>query len=323
MPGLPGMPRNISVAFSIGNKGYLGTGQGAAIFTTDFWEYDVATGAWTQKANFAGAPRSGAVGNSANGKGYLGLGQGSTGFLTDWWEYDPTFNTWTVKAPFVSAGRRMANCFVIGKEVYVACGSDGRYKKDMWAYNVTTDTWSPKTDFGGTARHSAVCYSIGSKAYIGTGYDSTLHFKKDMWEYNSILNNWKQITDYGGTAREGAIAFTLGKLSFIGLGYDTSCRQDMWRYLPAPSTGLEMDNKNSITLFPNPCKDYLNIKGCKITDGICKLTLNNLVGQEVFSTFIDETNSKINLENLPKGIYIATLKDNNELTISLRAIYKE
>jgi hypothetical protein len=42
-------PRYSAVSFSIGSKGYIGTGYDGA-YKNDFWEYDPATNVWTQKA---------------------------------------------------------------------------------------------------------------------------------------------------------------------------------------------------------------------------------------------------------------------------------
>src|SRR5947207_9637065 len=56
-------PRALAVGFSIGDKGYIGTGSPFDnTYLDDFWEYDPATDTWTQKADFAGGARMGAVG---------------------------------------------------------------------------------------------------------------------------------------------------------------------------------------------------------------------------------------------------------------------
>ena len=51
------------VGFTIGSKGYIGTGYDWQFrLYNDFWEYDPATNAWTQKADFGGTARDRAVG---------------------------------------------------------------------------------------------------------------------------------------------------------------------------------------------------------------------------------------------------------------------
>jgi hypothetical protein len=53
-----GTERLSAVGFSIGTKGYIGTGgKYPDPPYSDFWEYDPATDVWTQKADFAGSPR--------------------------------------------------------------------------------------------------------------------------------------------------------------------------------------------------------------------------------------------------------------------------
>ena len=61
--------------FSIGNKGYFGTGTNTLGFLqNDFWEYDPSSNTWTQKTDFGGVPRSNAVGFSIKKKGIYGDG---------------------------------------------------------------------------------------------------------------------------------------------------------------------------------------------------------------------------------------------------------
>ena len=87
-----------AVGFSIGDKGYLGTGYENVIgFKTDFWEYDQSANTWLQKEDFPGTRRFSAVGFSiSNDKGYIGTGL--SGALADFWEYSPCDQNATVSA---------------------------------------------------------------------------------------------------------------------------------------------------------------------------------------------------------------------------------
>src|SRR3972149_4734414 len=81
-----------AVGFSIGTKGYIGTGfynDVTPSYYKDFWEWDQATNTWTQKTDFGGTARSGAVGFSIGTKGYIGTGvDGVVGYTKDFWEGD-------------------------------------------------------------------------------------------------------------------------------------------------------------------------------------------------------------------------------------------
>ena len=83
--------RYCAVGFSIGSKGYVGTGQvGTSTFKNDFWEYDPVSDTWTQLPDFAGVPRSDAVGFSIGLKGYIGTSRISLSTqLKDFWEFNP------------------------------------------------------------------------------------------------------------------------------------------------------------------------------------------------------------------------------------------
>jgi hypothetical protein len=52
-------PRSGAVGFSIGYKGYIGTGLHPNDYSNlkDFWEYNPAANTWTQKADFGGTAR--------------------------------------------------------------------------------------------------------------------------------------------------------------------------------------------------------------------------------------------------------------------------
>src|ERR1043165_6916777 len=70
-----GAARQTSVGFSIGSKGYIGSGFDAnQSGYNDFYEYDPLTNSWTQKANIGTIGRAEAVGFSIGNKGYIGTG---------------------------------------------------------------------------------------------------------------------------------------------------------------------------------------------------------------------------------------------------------
>jgi len=129
MPGLKkadfGIEAQSAVGFSIGNKGYIGSGQA-------FWEYDPAAVAWTQKTDFGGSTRGSSAGFSINSKGYIGTGSNillNPIELKDFWEYDPAAVpaavAWTQKTHFGwETARTGAVGFSIGSKGYIGTGSD-------------------------------------------------------------------------------------------------------------------------------------------------------------------------------------------------------
>jgi N-acetylneuraminic acid mutarotase len=142
-----GSGRSSAVGFSIGTKGYIGTGYvtdivASSSFSRDFWEWDQTTNVWTQKANLGGSGRLLAVGFSIGTKGYIGTGLASDGVLSSY------------------------------------------YSKDVWEWDQATNIWTRKADLEGYERYSAVGVSIGDKGYIGTGFGKFDDPFQDFWEYD-------------------------------------------------------------------------------------------------------------------------------------------
>ena len=246
-----GTERSGAVGFSIGSKGYIGTGtDGGFPNKKDFWEYNPTLDAWTQKANFGGGVRRDAVGFSIGTKGYIGTGINSGISFNDFWEYDPNTNVWTQKSSFGGIPRSQAVGFSIGSKGYIGTGNDnngsnGR-KNDFWEYDPSTDLWTQKTNFGGGARDLAVGFSIASKGYIGTGTASSSAFKNDFWEYDPFSDTWTQKTNFEGGARRDAVGFSIGSKGYIGTGflYDGSNNNynDFWEYDPSTDGWIQKTN---------------------------------------------------------------------------------
>ena len=237
-----GTARSGAVGFSIGSKGYIGTGRDGSSNKGDFWEYDSSANTWTQKADFGGTARTYAVGFSIGSKGYIGTGTGGNSRPKDFWEYDPAANAWTQKADFGGTPRYAAVGFSIGSKGYIGTGWDATCTRSFWEYDPATNAWTQKADFGGTARWFAVGFSIGSKGYIGTGvYSFFGPVHKDFWEYDNIANTWTQKADFGGTVRAYAVGFSIGGKGYTGTGNSgaapvNSYYKDLWEYSPTTTS---------------------------------------------------------------------------------------
>jgi hypothetical protein len=219
-----GAIRHWAACFSIGSKGYIGTGYGGGVYRQDVWEYDPALDVWTQVANFGGGTRYKATGFSIGSKGYICAGVTSSAVQKkDLWEYDPVANTWTAKTDFGGLAREEATAFVIGTKAYMGTGKAGTtYKVDMWEYDQSTNAWIQKLNYPfslGTA--AAVSFSIGGFGYLGTGHNTTsgnVYFYK----YDPSVNSWSAVANISGGGFDGAIAFAIGGKGYVGIGRTAS-----------------------------------------------------------------------------------------------------
>ena len=242
--------RDMAVGFSIGNKGFIGTGSEIYICGLpvacqkdykDFWEYNPENNTWTKKADFGGDARIQAVGFSIGDKGYIGTG-GRSGYRKDFWEYNPVNDTWTRKADFPGAARWAAVGFAIGNKGYIGTGGNGtQYFRDIWEYDPATDQWTQKADFPGTVRGGAVGFSIGSKGYIGLGW-SEGNLENDFWEYDPMNDSWEQVADFPAGGRQGATGFSIGLKGYVVTGNDGSYKNDFWEWDSTTNTWQQKEN---------------------------------------------------------------------------------
>lgn len=214
-----GIARSEAVGFSIGNKGYLGTGLSFSQYHKDFWEFDPLTNSWTQKADFGGQARSLAVGFNIADKGYIGTGRNATFIFKDFWEYDPVANVWTQKADCSPETRYHATGFGLSSKGYIGLGyKTGVIKNDFWEYDPSVNTWTQKLSFPGPYRVHAFGFGIDEKGYVGSG---NLNGNKanDFWEYDPAANTWMQKANIGGSPRCCAFSFSISNRGFVGGGF--------------------------------------------------------------------------------------------------------
>ena len=308
-----GGTRGHAVGFSIGTKGYIGTGQkGTTVWCKDFWEYNPATNKWTKKADFGGVGRKGAIGISINGKGYIGTG-GNPGSsfvcLKDFWEYNPATDKWVQIADLPGLERFLATGFSIGAKGYVGTGlkfvgSTETWLNDFYEYDPQTDVWTSKAVFGGIARNAATGFSIGSKGYIGAGnYDNG--YLKDFWEYNAETDTWAQVADFAGGERSTPPGFSIGTKGYVGTGWNANheYQKDFWEFNPVTNAWtqkadlgttrkvrtktadanvvLYQESGTELRVFPNPSSSTFNFRLETMSKESAEIKIYDLSGKLV------------------------------------------
>ena len=264
---MPTTARHRTVAFTVGNKGYMGlghynSGPNGNIYLEDIWEYDPSTDAWTQKSNFAGGHRYHAVGIGYKDHAFVGTGRDQTAppsqaytLETDWWKFDPVANSWTLMAPMPGVGRRGAVAFLIDSLIFVGTGQvSGGYSADFYAYDAENDQWlTGVPPFPGGQRTSAIAFTIDNKGYVGTGGIGCGN--TDFYEYKLTTNSWIPRADVGGPIRNEACAFAIGGKGYVLTGDNCSSGtnyRDVWEYDPTTDTWTELME------FPGAARRYMN-----------------------------------------------------------------
>lgn len=324
-----GLERNVAASFTIGNKGYIGTGQGGAAFLNDFWQYDTGTDTWTQKADFAGGSRRSCIGFALEDKGYIGMGQDAIGFKNDLWQYDTLANTWSSKHVFPGTARRLPFVFVIDDKAYAGTGDDGTFTKDFYEYDPVSDNWFIRAEFGGSARYGATAFSIKDKGYVLFGYDTTLTNTNDFWEYDPLGDAWTQLPDFPGSRRSNAISFTTDSSAYVGMGYDSSFANDIWRWGDTSIVIIDttviaindIQRDDQLLIYPNPVRKETSVLLPALID-IKNIAVYNAAGFDVTSNIVlnkvSQADSKtllhLVMNDLPAGAYYLSVRDNDHHT---------
>jgi Galactose oxidase, central domain len=242
--------RSEAVAFSIGGKGYVGTGIDTDLNRlTDFWEYDPATDSWKKIADFVEA-RSGCIAFSIGDRGFVGTGINNLSSpKSDLWEYLPATNTWVARANF-SKKRANGVAFVVDNAAYVLGGTNSSVAgsiTDVEKYTPNTDVGVfeaklslTRKDLNGNvivqpfSRSYASAFTIGLFGYLTCGGPS-----KETWQYNPANDTWIEYVSLpdGGNPRDAAIAFSIGNFGYVSTGRNGSFRfDDTWSFDPAGVT---------------------------------------------------------------------------------------
>ena len=219
MPGYKG--RYASYFFSINGKGYIGGGEtSTGAYENDLWEFDPATGIWSQKADFGGGNIYGPAVFVINNTPYVCTGTNiNNQFKNFVWAYDAQNNSWTQKNNFPGTSRYGAYAFSLGTKGYIGMGQNAGSLNDFWEYEPTTDSWTQRTNFASGSRYGAIAFSINGKGYAGFGSSqgNTINYN-DFYEYEPTTFSWTQKASFPGLPRNNPARFVINGIAYVGAG---------------------------------------------------------------------------------------------------------
>jgi hypothetical protein len=225
--------RSGAVAFTIGNKSYVGLGTFMGMtYYDDFYEYDHATNSWTQKANFPPGARANAIAFSIGGKGYVTTGGNGSFVNYDMWEYDPTLDTWTQKTSLPGSARWKAQGYAVGAKAYLGLGTDGSSDlNDWWEYDPTVDSWIQQANYPGSGRLHTMGFTANTYGYVGLGTDVNNNYYNDVWEFDPPANTWLAKQVFPGIAFHSMACFSMNNKGYMGTGTNGATDMtDFWEY---------------------------------------------------------------------------------------------
>jgi N-acetylneuraminic acid mutarotase len=319
----PGGTRGYGIGDIIDGKAYFGFGSssntGQSNQQNDLWEFDPATGQWTELASCPCAARRHPALVASQGKIFMGLGDNSTvGNLNDWWEYDIATDNWTQKTLFPGFNRHHPYQFAIGDNVYVGFGhgnQGSQIYKDWYSYNPTLDTWTQVSDITGQARVAGTQFSHNGFGYILSGDGQTHNSMPvgEFWRYDASNDSWLQLPSHPGKSRWAPASFVINDEVYLINGAETP------NYI-YPNTSFKLNlnslvglaenlKDNKFSVYPNPFTSEITFDFSEL-EGKENLSvqLYNALGEKVFETDLGkDSDTKIDLSFLEKGLYWAEI----------------
>lgn len=299
-------------------------------------EYDYETDSYVEKQP---APMNIEFGASCihDGLIYLFGGLGDEDNIIKSWVYDPYSDTWdSICDMQFLHGETTAQ--VIDNKIYVIGGEEGSYpnfnnsgKVEM--YDPGTDSWEEKAELPyPVSGHISIVHNDRILVFGGdtgvlymTPYISTA--SNLIQEYDPVENKW-ELKQGMPIKRSGMVGQKVGKYVYIiggmenGSTWDGPIFSEVWRFnldslKPPVATGV-IENKisNNLNLhqnYPNPFREYTQIKYDLHREGVVKLQVFNFLGQEV-TTLVNKYQRPgsyevtWNAKNVKSGIYFVKLK---------------
>ncbi|MCC7303747.1 MAG: T9SS type A sorting domain-containing protein [Bacteroidia bacterium] len=317
-----GGPTHHSFAFTIGNKGYVGTGRIATgANTTAFYCYDPLTNTWSTKAPFGGLARRGAVGFSIGNKGYAGTGNTSmSGYSNDFWEYDPAGDFWVQRAFFPPGGRFACVGFSIGSKGYIGTGEQSTppagSKNDLWEYDPATNQWIQKANVPGPNRLAACGFSCNGKGLVGTGEDfqSGNNFS-DFHCFDPATNTWTTLNEFEGISRRYMVGSGVGTHAFVGWGTNGTNFNDWWEL--GYMSGSDEFLIAKMECYPNPATDIITLKNVRGA----QLRILGLKGENVMTVQAGHDEEVvIDVRHLRRGVYVISVEHPGETVQTIKLV---
>ena len=167
------------------------------------------------------------------------------------------------------------------------------------------DYYAPTADAGANGhefKFIIIGEGQGEKDYTfkTTGGDGVIEFGEWV-SVNIPLSHYEDL----GFTKDQFLQFKLGSTS--DLNTKVVYFDNIYFYNEA-TAGVDRDNKLSVSLYPNPTKNELNISS---KNKIESVIIYNILGKKVKSFAVNALSKSLDVSNLSKGIYILKYTSNN------------
>lgn len=347
-------------AFAITSDGkiYVGLGDGlnqSGQFVAgfgDWWEYEISTDTWTQRAAFPGLGRHHPYFFALGTDVYAGFGDNHTFIFDDFYKYNSTNDTWTTLARFPGESRVAGAQFTYNGYGYIVDGEGSDHQNlddgELYKYDPNNDTWEELAFHSGDGLWAPGAFVIDSMVYVTGGdlhNDASLN---TLWAYSLVEQD--QRVDSALTLDEGTIFLDSSNFFDENASYQwVDCNNNFeplagetnatiaipknktyaliityseggkdtsgcYTYDPVSIAENQLNDDLSVAVYPNPVKNTLNIGEISNANKRYEYSITNVFGMKVMEGEIQgNIINTIDVDNLSNGIYLLNLRSNNKI----------
>lgn len=229
------------VTIAVGSKIFVGLGHHHinGTFTNHWWEYDVNTCQWTQKANCPAYLSEGGFCFHINGIIYVGGGfKNNTSTITnEVWAYTIATNTWS-NAPVAYLPSPRYGCVGTsdGTYGYVFGGRNNLTIFDqVLRFDPATNTFTLLANYPLGGRSGGIIVHHSGKLYLGTGTDNDAFgtYRSDFYSYDLVTNQWQALASHPQGIWQGHPSLhPSGRIFVLGnhINNSTTCIANFYYY---------------------------------------------------------------------------------------------
>ena len=168
---------------------------------------------------------------------------------------------------------------------------------DTWM-NVINDPYPLMTHFTGIYEDTIINNEYGFSG------------KSDNWQYVELYWDWNEITKQKSISENDSI-----KIKFKFISDTINTQKEGWMiddiiFRAYSALGYISEITNNIQIYPSPSTNFINIKNTNYTKS--KISIFNLNG-ELLITKCFINNTKLDIKNLKKGIYLIKVQTDKEI----------
>jgi N-acetylneuraminic acid mutarotase len=222
----------------------------ALVFMTSASATALASGCWTQKADFPFQANREPSYTTAGGGGYVGGGQNKQPVSKQFYRYDLPSDTWTRLANLPGSFSFLAPMFPMGSKPAIVVGTQ------MFSYTDKKSQWKLVSNTPTPNMEAAFAFTVGTVTYMGGGFYNGVAF----WKYDANSKIWTQL---GNSPAEVGDCTDCSSFKIGDFVYVSGTNIGFWRYDSGTDSWASMafiDNAYG-NLFSIGKKGYLLSQG--------------------------------------------------------------